>query len=108
MSQDLTFDGLAVPLRVLRLLAADFGHLPAPHIDVSTVFPDRLQLRFHGSLTAFETWRDALGIAPDTVAYHEQCGDTRVLMASVDYAGAVLELVGYGDLPAPALAGTAA
>ncbi|MGW7424458.1 hypothetical protein ACWGJB_31255 [Streptomyces sp. NPDC054813] len=108
MSQELTLDGLAVPLRVLRLLAADFGHLPAPDVDVSPVFPDRLGLRFHGNLADFETWRDALGIAPETVAYREQTGDTSVLNASVDYAGAVLELTGFGDLPAPALAGTAA
>ncbi|MFF4898761.1 hypothetical protein [Streptomyces sp. NPDC001068] len=107
MSQELTLDGLAVPVRVLRLLAADFGHLPAPDIEVSTVFPERLGLHFHGNLADFETWRDALGIAPDDVAYREQSGTTSVLRASVDYAGAVLELVGYGDLPAPALAGTA-
>ncbi|MER7838411.1 hypothetical protein ABTY98_21595 [Streptomyces sp. NPDC096040] len=109
MSQNLTLDGLAVPLRVLRLLAADFGHLPAPDVDVSTVFPDRLRLRFHEDLADFETWRDALGIAPDDVAYREQGGGrTRVLEASIDYEGAVLELTGYGDLPSPAPVGTAA
>ncbi|WP_181804633.1 hypothetical protein [Streptomyces shenzhenensis] len=108
MSQDLTLDGLAVPLRVLRLLAVDFGHLPAPDVDVSPLYPDRLQLRFHDDLAHFETWRDALGITPDTVTYHEQSGATSVLKASVDYAGAVLELTGYGDLPALAPVGTAA
>ncbi|MEU9345170.1 hypothetical protein AB0D74_28605 [Streptomyces sp. NPDC048278] len=102
MSQELTLDGLAVPLRVLRLLAADFGHLPAPDVDLSPVFPDRLELRFHDGLADFETWRAALGITPDDVTYREQSGDTCVLKASVDYAGAVLELTGFGDLPAPA------
>ncbi|MCG7204140.1 hypothetical protein [Streptomyces arenae] len=110
MSQDLTLDGLAVPLRVLRLLAVDFGHLPAPDVDVSPVFPDLLRLRFHDDLAGFETWRDALGIVPDDVVYSEQSGGrTRVLKASVDYAGAALELTGFGDVPAhaPAPVGSA-
>ncbi|MFF4120133.1 hypothetical protein ACFY0P_42770 [Streptomyces sp. NPDC001714] len=108
MSQDLTLDGMAVPLRVLRLLAVDFGHLPAPDVDVSPVYPGRLRLSFHDGLADFETWRTALGITPDDVTYREQSGDTSVLHASVDYAGAVLELTGFGDLPAPAPVGTAA
>ncbi|MGR3933226.1 hypothetical protein [Streptomyces sp. BRA346] len=102
MNRGLTLDDLAVPLRVLRLLATDFGHLPAPEIFVSTIYPDRLELRFHDDLSAFETWRDTLGIVPDDVDYHEQfSGRTRVLKASVDYAGVVLELTGYSDVPAP-------
>ncbi|KUN91127.1 hypothetical protein [Streptomyces caeruleatus] len=109
MSERLTLDGLSVPLRALRLLAVDFGHLPAPEIDVSTIYPDRLVLRFHGGLADFETWRNALGIAPDDVVYREQSdGRTRVLKTSIDYAGAVLELTGYGDVPAPAPVGRAA
>ncbi|MEU0443447.1 hypothetical protein ABZ202_27560 [Streptomyces sp. NPDC006186] len=109
MNEGLRLDDLAVPLRVLRLLAVDFGHLPAPEIGVSTVYPDRLVLRFHAGLDDFETWRDALGIAPSAVVYREQSdGRTRTLKASIDYAGAVLELTGYGDIPAPALAGSAA
>lgn len=104
MSETLILDGLAGPLRALRLLVADFGHLPAPDVDVSTVYPDRLELRFHNDLTAFEAWREAVGIAPDAVAYREQNdGRTLVLKASADYAGAVLVLVGYGDVTAPAL-----
>ncbi|MGY5131703.1 hypothetical protein ACWGJW_04720 [Streptomyces nigrescens] len=109
MSEALTLDNLAVPLRVLRLLATDFGHLPAPEIDVSTIYPDQLALRFHDDLADFEVWRDALGIVPDDVVYREQNdGRTRVLKASADYAGAVLELTGYGDVPALAPVGTPA
>ncbi|MDP9609594.1 hypothetical protein [Streptomyces demainii] len=108
MNERLALDDLAVPLRVLRLLAADFGHLPAPEeIYVSTIYPDRLELRFHDDLANFEAWRDALGIVPDHVVYREQGGGrTRVLKASGDYAGAVLELTGYGDVPAPVPVGT--
>ncbi len=105
MSENLTLDGMAVALRALRLLTVDFGHLPAPDVDVSTYFPDRLQLRFHDDLAAFETWRAALGVAPDTVVYSEQSdGQTRVLKTTADFAGAVLELTGYGDVHAAAVA----
>ncbi|MGW5634836.1 hypothetical protein [Streptomyces sp. NPDC003832] len=109
MNDGLTLDGLAAPLRALRLLATDLGHLPAPQIDVSTIYPDRLVLRFHDGLADFEAWRDALAIAPETVQYRVQGdGTTLALKASVDYAGAVLDLVGYGDVLAPAAAGAAA
>ena len=104
----LTLDDLSVPLRALRLLAVDFGHLPVSEVQVSTVYPDRLELRFHDDLTAFEAWREAVGIAPDDVVYREQAdGRTRVLRAFGDYAGAVLELIGFGDVQAPAACGTA-
>jgi hypothetical protein len=102
MSETLTLDDLAVPLRVLRLLAADFGHLPAPAVRVTTVWPDRLELEFHDDLAGFEAWRDTLGITPDAVTHTTQsAGRTRVLHAHTEYGGARLELVGYGRIPAP-------
>ncbi|MFI2033238.1 hypothetical protein ACH470_00815 [Streptomyces bottropensis] len=109
MSETLTLDDLAAPLRVLRLLAVDFGHLPAPEVRVSAIYPDRLELTFHRGLPDFEVWREALGVAPGVVVYREQSdGRTRVLKASADYAGATLELTGYGDVRAPELVGGAA
>ncbi|MEU5886848.1 hypothetical protein ABZ835_08405 [Streptomyces sp. NPDC047461] len=111
MSEGLTLDDMAVPLRVLRLLAVDFGHLPAPAVRVTTVWPDRLELEFHDDLAGFEAWRDALGIPSDAVTHGTQsAGRTRVLHARVEFAGARLELVGYGRIPAPApaLSGAAA
>ncbi|ASQ96014.1 hypothetical protein [Streptomyces sp. 11-1-2] len=105
MNDALTLDELAVPLRALRLLAADFGHLPAPHAHVSTIYPNQLELSFHDGLTDFEAWRDALGIAPDAVECREQGGgQTRALSLTTDYAGAELLLVAYGDVLAPATA----
>ncbi|MFD5269871.1 hypothetical protein [Streptomyces sp. NPDC058335] len=99
----LTLDGLAVPLRVLRLLAVDFGHLPAPDVQVSTVYPNRLELTFHNRLADFELWREALGICADDVLYREQSnGRTRVLNTVTAYAGAELELTGFGDIDTPA------
>ncbi|QFQ99751.1 hypothetical protein F9278_30395 [Streptomyces phaeolivaceus] len=113
MSEILTLDGLAAPLRALRLLVTDFGHLPVPDVQVSPIYPDRLELRFHNDLNDFEAWREAVGIAPDAVEYREQNGArTRVLTVSGDYAGAVVVLTGYGDVtapvPAPVPAGGAA
>ncbi|MET9070979.1 hypothetical protein ABZX95_02135 [Streptomyces sp. NPDC004232] len=101
MSESLTLDGLAAPLRVLRLLAADFGHLPAPDVDLSPIYPERLTLRFHGGLHAFEAWREALAVPPEKVAHGVQGdGTTRVLKASTDYGGAEVHLHGYTDVPA--------
>lgn len=109
MSETLTLDDLATPLRALRLLAVDFGHLPAPEVHVSPIFPDRLELTFHRGLPDFEAWREALGVAPDVVVCREQSdGRARVLKASADYAGATVELTGYGDVRAPELVGGAA
>lgn len=99
-NKELTLDGLAVPLRVLRLLAADFGYLPAPNVDLTEVYPDRLTLRLHNGLDTFEAWREALAIPPDQVTHTVQNGArTRALRASVSYGGADVHLHGYTDVP---------
>ncbi|MFF9896150.1 hypothetical protein [Streptomyces longispororuber] len=109
MSENLTLDDLAVPVRVLGLLAQDFGYLAAPDVQVSPIYPEWLRLTFHDDLAGFEAWREALGVAPDVVAYDEQnLGRTRVLKASTTYAGALLELTAFGDVCIPAVAGGAA
>lgn len=103
MNESLTLDDLAVPLRALRLLAADFGHLPAPGVRLSTIYLNRVELEFFDDLAEFEAWREALGAGPEDVNYRVQGGGrTRVLRTTVAYAGAELELIGYGDIPAPA------
>ncbi|WP_406443079.1 hypothetical protein OHB14_29395 [Streptomyces sp. NBC_01613] len=108
MSEALTLDDLSVPLRALRLLAVDFGHLPAPVVNVTDVFPNRLKLSFHDGLDAFESWREALGIAPEAVTHGTQNGArTRVLKTVVEYAGATLELTGFAAVPDLASSGVA-
>lgn len=104
MSEELTLDDLAVPLRALRLLAADLGHLPAPDVDVTQIYPKNLRLSFHrGGLAAFEVWRETLRIAPGAVRHGTQDGGlTRVLRTEVHYADAELELVAYADVHTPA------
>ncbi|WP_405408433.1 hypothetical protein [Streptomyces decoyicus] len=97
----LTLDAMSAPLLALRLFSAEYPHLPAPCLDVSTVYPDRLTLSFHDDLAAFEAWRDALGIAAESITHHVQCdGRTQVLEAKADYAGAQLHLVGYAKVSA--------
>ncbi|MFJ8800957.1 hypothetical protein [Streptomyces sp. NPDC102487] len=102
MSENLTLDDLVVPLCALRLLAVDFGHLPAPSVSISPIYPDRLELSLHSGLPGFEAWREALAIAPEDVNYHVQSdGRTCVLRSTGAYAGVELELIGYGDVAAP-------
>ncbi|MGW8765548.1 hypothetical protein ACWGN5_23905 [Streptomyces sp. NPDC055815] len=85
----------------LRLLTVDFPHLPAPCVHVTTVYPDRLELSFHEDFAAFEAWRAALSIAPGSVVHHVQGdGQTGVLNVRTTFAGADLELTGYGPAPA--------
>ncbi|MFD5234384.1 hypothetical protein ACFWJ5_38900 [Streptomyces qaidamensis] len=99
MTGTLTFDSLTVPLQALRLLAADFPHLPAPDIDLTRIYPDRLTLCFHDGLHVFEAWREALSVPPDAVTYTVQGGGTTgVLKASTVYAGAEVHLRGFGDM----------
>jgi hypothetical protein len=105
MSEGLTLDDLSVALRALRLLAVDFGHLPAPVVSVTDIYPNQLKLSFHDGLDDFEVWREALGIAPEAVIHGTQSNDrTRVLKTTADFAGAVLELTGYAEITDPATA----
>lgn len=108
--QPLALDGLGAALRALRLLVMDFGHLPAPDVHVSALYPNRLSLTFHHGLDDFEAWRQALDVSPETVVYREQStGRTCVLNTFTTFAGAVLELTGFSDVDTltPAAAGGA-
>lgn len=106
-----TLADLSAPLLALRLLGAEFGHLPAPTVEVSPIYPERLELTFHDDFAAFEAWREALNIDPKSVVHRVQIGGrTGVLRVHATYAGAELELIGYATVPAPApiLAGSGA
>ncbi|MET7823173.1 hypothetical protein ABZT23_00650 [Streptomyces sp. NPDC005386] len=106
MSEILTLGGLSAPLLALRVLALDFPHLPAPVVDVSAIYPDRLALSFHewqGAFTSFEAWRAALGIDPSAVDFHVQCNSrTGVLNAQATYGGADVVLTAFTQVPATA------
>lgn len=95
-----TLGAMMAPVGALMALASQFASLPGGQIRLSDIYPDRIDLSLHDDLAAFETWRQALGIDPDTVTCGTQGnGRTRVLKAACDYAGARLHLTGYSDLP---------
>ncbi|MEU5774285.1 hypothetical protein ABZ819_13490 [Streptomyces venezuelae] len=92
-----TAQSLAVPLRALRLLVLDFPDLPAPTVGLTPIYPERLELSLHDDLGSFEPWRNALSIGRGEVDFHTQGdGETWVLQASIDYAGATVRLTAYG------------
>lgn len=107
-TQTLTLDSLSAPMRALRLLAAEFGYLPVPAVDLSAYYTERLALSLHTSdltgvsaLAAFEMWREALGIDPHTVTIAERSGGrTCVLKAETRFGGAEIALTAYADTPA--------
>ncbi|MFJ3500082.1 hypothetical protein [Streptomyces sp. NPDC090135] len=106
-----TLADLSAPLLTLRLLTAEFAHLPAPTVEVSPIYPERLELTFHDDFAAFEVWREALSIAPESVVHRVQVGgQTNVLRVHATFVGAELELIGYAKVPAtaPVLAGSGA
>lgn len=91
-----TLADLSRPMALLRLLAVDHPDLPAPHVNVSPHRSDCLQLSVHGDLAVFEAWREALGIAPETVRHNTQSGGTTlILSATAIVADAHVDLFGY-------------
>ncbi|MCX4984548.1 hypothetical protein [Streptomyces sp. NBC_00572] len=106
-----TLADLSAPLLALRLFGAEFAHMPAPTVEVSPIYPERLELSFHDDFAAFEAWREALNIAPESVVHRVQLGgQTGVLRVHATFAGAELMLIGYAKVPAPVpvLAGSGA
>lgn len=89
---------LSRPLALLRMLAADHPKLPAVDVQVSPITPDLLRLAAHHDLGAFETWREALGIDPNTIERHVR-DDGRIvtLVAETVIADARVELTSYSQ-----------
>lgn len=107
-----TLCDLAAPLTALIALEARFPHLPAPCVNVTTIYPDRLELSFHyDDFAAFEVWREALGMSPADVEHRVQGnGTTAVRIVHGHFAGADTWLVGYAAIPVlePVAAGSGA
>ncbi|MFD3512570.1 hypothetical protein [Streptomyces sp. NPDC058657] len=100
MMNDLAMAAVAAPLRALNVLAAQYPNLPAGDIEITEIYPDRLKMAFHDALGAFEAWRDALEIAPEDVDHGTQSGGSMLrLTASISYAGAEVQLVGFAEVP---------
>ncbi|MBT2511051.1 hypothetical protein J7I98_35570 [Streptomyces sp. ISL-98] len=102
MNAAATVNDLAVPVRGLLAVCAEFGDLPAFYVGISSLYPKRLDLSLHDGLGSFELWRAALDIEAHDVRFAVQsAGTTWVLEGSTTYAGAELRLIAYGDAPQP-------
>ncbi|MFE5517451.1 hypothetical protein ACFQ9Q_06890 [Streptomyces virginiae] len=90
---------MQAPLLVLGAFAGHFWHLPAPTVSVSSVFPERLDLDFFDTPAAFEAWREALGIDPQTISEHVQGdGVNRILTVEAEWGGALLRLRSFAPV----------
>jgi hypothetical protein len=89
----------------LRALVTGFPDLPAADVHIGMVMaPDVFEIgvrfAFHHSAEHFEQWRQALDIDPATVQLHPLTREgLHDLLGFARYAGSLVELIGYLDLP---------
>ncbi|MEV5199030.1 MULTISPECIES: hypothetical protein [unclassified Streptomyces] len=108
---------LSTAVTVLASLTEKFSDLPALSPAVAVHCPDRLTLTAYDSLSEFEEWRAALGIAPVEVSMDAEAGVGPLmwLETSTVIDGVTVRLVGFGqvleghaeDGPGPVAAGVA-
>ncbi|MFD8919399.1 hypothetical protein ACFV0Y_16470 [Streptomyces sp. NPDC059569] len=92
-----TLADLTGPVITLRLLLVEHPGLPAPCANLTPIYSNVLELSFHNSFADFEAWRAALNIPPAAVTHRVQGnGTTATLTARTEFAGATVEIVGYG------------
>ncbi|MGW5274389.1 hypothetical protein ACWEQP_17735 [Streptomyces sp. NPDC004044] len=90
-------NSLAAAVAALASLVERFPNLPAADAAVSTIFPGRLSLSFHGDLGKFEAWRSALDISHALVSREEEIGGPLMwLNAETVLDGITVRLTGYG------------
>ncbi|WP_405780714.1 hypothetical protein [Streptomyces sp. NBC_00859] len=100
-----TMNGLAAAVAALDSLVERFPDLPAADVNVSTFYPDRLVLSFHGDRGEknFEVWRSALGISYAAVSREQEIGGPLTwLIAETTVGGVTVRLIGYGERQAAA------
>ncbi|MER7412966.1 hypothetical protein [Streptomyces cacaoi] len=86
-------DDLSAPITTLALLLAR-RDLPAAHIKISSIFPDRLTVSFHDNPDAFRHWLTALGLTPEDGI--NQAADNRAwTTVTTSYGGADIELFSF-------------
>lgn len=98
-------NGLAAAVAALESLVERFPDLPAADLGLSTIYPNRLDLSFHGDLGKkhFEAWRSALGISYALVSREEEIGGPLMwLTAEAALNGVTVRLTGYGQQQAAA------
>jgi hypothetical protein len=87
-SQQTAADAVAAVFRLL-------GHLPGAAMQIDTIIPERVDISLHDDLGDFEAWREALGIPPSAVTVRKS-SSYFYLKAEGEFAGARVELVGFG------------
>ncbi|WP_329208350.1 hypothetical protein OG257_16055 [Streptomyces sp. NBC_00683] len=100
-----TVNGLAAAVAALASLVERFPELPAADVGLSTIYPNRLDLSFHGDLGKkhFEAWRSALGISHALVSRDEEIGGPLMwVQAEAALDGVTVRLTGYGQQQAAA------
>ncbi|MCD9194254.1 hypothetical protein [Streptomyces albireticuli] len=99
-----TLADLSVPAEALRRLMVEHGNLPVASMQISPIYPGRLDVSLHpetlgdetsgSTKAAFETWRQALGIASETVKAASGRGSTW-LTTDGAFDGAKLRLTAF-------------
>lgn len=92
-----TFAAQHTAIAALGQISASLGHLPPADIAISPYTPGQLDVSVHDDLAGFEQWRAALGILANVVEYTERTHHM-TLKAEGQFAGAVVELVGFAPL----------
>ncbi|MFH9094494.1 hypothetical protein ACH4K5_17985 [Streptomyces albidoflavus] len=93
-----TLASLNLRLGVLADLTARYPELPAPHVDLSQVFTDRIRLAFHDRPTALVRWASALGIDLDTATGSTDGFSVAWLTVTFEFDGITIELISYTRL----------
>ncbi|MFD9068919.1 hypothetical protein [Streptomyces lasiicapitis] len=104
-----TLSDQAAAIAACSVLASRFGHLPAADVQISTVVAPHaitqgVSVHVHDALEAFEAWREALDITPDSLGFQQLV--TCVSLSGWAFVNGIpVRLVGYGDrLHTPAAA----
>ncbi|MFE9645278.1 hypothetical protein ACFYO0_14415 [Streptomyces sp. NPDC006365] len=87
------FDEQAPAIEALAELSQMFGHLPRPYITINR-FSQGMGLQLD-SPSAFEQWRTALQIAPDSVEAHDNKTNAWLAADGV-FRGVAVRLTGFG------------
>ncbi|WDV31663.1 hypothetical protein OIM90_11115 [Streptomyces sp. AD16] len=94
-----TLATLTPRLAVLAGLVERHPELPAPNVEICSVFTDRITMAFHDRPGAFRQWLTALGIAQHTVEGRAG-GNTTWLTVLHEVDGITLKLTSYTRLAA--------
>ncbi|MGW2367140.1 hypothetical protein ACWCZ5_16350 [Streptomyces sp. NPDC001667] len=102
-----TVGGQGPMIEALYRILNQFPHLPAADLTAGTVIPQQgpiapgISITLHSSLADFESWREALVIAPATVEHRENIsrhGSHQILEGEGTFAGVPVTLKAFAPL----------